>query len=114
MSGKTARRLRKMAEDCTGKEIGNVEYRDVYVAGNNPNRPEGVSQTVRIVDRKTARAFYQKAKKIGMAELNRNAKQLQRDYKKDQVELSKRVAADIKVKIGTEIQRDPIGEFGDA
>lgn len=100
MSAKQSKRLRRLAVATTQKELDEPTYREVPVHANK-NRRNHMSKQI-VLDKKSARAFYQKSKEIYKSgEGKKMADKLDREYREEQ----KRVAAEYAKKIEAEIQQ---------
>lgn len=126
MSGKTARRLRRLAEQATGGKKGSTtiqpgderSYKKHHV--QSTQRPGSLGEspvavTIR-TERHTPRAFYQEVKRsYKNGEAQREADRLEKEYRQEQVKAAKGVADQIAaiVEAGDQ-QAEPIEQFKEA
>ena len=105
MSGKSARRLRRLTEQTLNVEQGSTTisgnsegYKEHPVLSNERAQRNGLpvmTKTIR-AERKSARAFYQESKKIyKTGEGEKEADRIKKEYKKDQLAEAKRIAKEI-------------------
>lgn len=126
MSGKTARRLRRLAEQATGGVKGSTtiqagderSYKKHHV--QSTQRPghwgeSPVAVTLR-AERHTPRAFYQEVKRsYKNGDAQREADRLEKEYRHEQVKAAKGVADQIAAIVEAgEQQAEPIEQFKEA
>ena len=96
MSAKQSKRLRRIAELETKKEMTDVEYVKVPVLAAKANRLEKHMREQVVLDKKSARAYYQKAKQmIKSGEAKAEADRIEKAYKDDQRRIAKEYAKTI-------------------
>ena len=95
MSGKSARRLRRLAEQATGSEKGSTskgEYKEHKVPARQYGEYGPVSTTVRL-DRKEPRAFYKEAKRAyKTGEAQAESVRIKKEFREEQKAAAKRFA----------------------
>ena len=93
MSAKQSKRLRRIAKLETKKEMTDVEYVKVPVLANKANWMEKHMREQVVLDKKSARAYYQKAKQmIKSGEAKAEADRIEKAYKDDQRRIAKEYA----------------------
>ena len=96
MSAKQSKRLRRIAELETKKEMTDVEYVKVPVLAAKANWMEKHMREQVVLDKKSARAYYQKAKQmIKSGEAKAEADRIEKAYKDDQRRIAKEYAKTI-------------------
>lgn len=96
MSAKQSKRLRRIAELETKKEMTDVEYVKVPVLAARANWMEKHMREQVVLDKKSARAYYQKAKQmIKSGEAKAEADRIEKAYKDDQRRIAKEYAKTI-------------------
>ena len=96
MSAKQSKRLRRIAELETKKEMTDVEYVKVPVLAARANWMEKHMREQVVLDKKSARAYYQKAKQmIKSGEAKAEADRIEKAYKDDQRRIAKEYARTI-------------------
>ena len=96
MSAKQSKRLRRIAELETKKEMTDVEYVKVPVLAAKANWMEKHMREQVVLDKKSARAYYQKAKQmIKSGEAKAEADRIEKAYKDDQRRIAKEYARTI-------------------
>ena len=96
MSAKQSKRLRRIAELETKKEMTDVEYVKVPVLAAEANWMEKHMREQVVLDKKSARAYYQKAKQmIKSGEAKAEADRIEKAYKDDQRRIAKEYAKTI-------------------
>ena len=96
MSAKQSKRLRRIAKLETKKEMTDVEYVKVPVLAARANWMEKHMREQVVLDKKSARAYYQKAKQmIKSGEAKAEADRIEKAYKDDQRRIAKEYAQTI-------------------